>query len=148
MRKLTWCLMAVLLIAAISARAGEQNWLVAGHVTTGTVSTTANCPMFDGYIDELICYAPANVTGTVAIVMVDPVKATEWVLATNAAVLTAHYWRPRVMAPANFEGSTSLTVTNSGDRIPVHGETIKARISTGGHTNQTLMFKVKYSVEP
>ena len=148
MRSSILSLLAVLALLASPSLALEETWLVAGNATNGSVSAAADCPMFKGYLDELICYAPANITGTVAVVMVDPVKATEWVLATNNAVLSKHYWRPRVLAPANFEGATSLTVTNSGDRIPVFNEIIRARISTGGHTNQTLMFKVKYSVEP
>lgn len=143
MRKM---LLIVMLFAALSlCQADDYRTFT---ITTGTNATAAvvgYADSFTGEIDEFSVYTDAGVTGSVAIVAVDPYSENELVLATNSAVTDDVVWRPRIVAPA-VGGATSLTVTNTAtaDRFNALGEKIKVTITGATATGSVFRVFMKF----
>ena len=133
---------AVLACAAASAK--EAVWAIPATVTTSAVTRTSDCQAFVGDLDEVTLYGATSATGTISIALVDPYNSSTLVIATNAALTTGKkVWRPRIAAPV-VAGASALTVTNSGDRFYVSGETLRASLAGVTGTNAVIRFRVKY----
>jgi hypothetical protein len=144
MRKLAITLVVML---ASTVLAGDTVWQLPATVTTSAVNRVADCQAFVGELDEVTIYGAAGATGTLTLSVVDTANSTTLTIATNAALTTAQKtWRPRLVAPA-VTGVAALTVTNSGDRILVSGETLRATLAGVTGTNAVIRFRAKYIKE-
>jgi opacity protein-like surface antigen len=126
-------------LLAASTYASDIVW----DVTSGTnaaASVTANARPVRGALDRIHVYVPAGSTGTVSVIAVSPFGGESVTLASNVATVGERVFVPRI-APTTAAGASAISVTNSGERFVLSGETLRAAISDVSGTNITIRFR-------
>jgi len=129
---------ALALIAATAQ--AEIVWTVQSNPTNAATAVTGSARAFRGELDRIHVYVPANHTGTVTVVMVDPYGGPSSLVATNADTVAHHVFVPRT-TPTLTAGAAGLNVTNTGERITFSGESLLATISDVSNTNIIIRFR-------
>jgi hypothetical protein len=127
------------LLTVSAASAADIVW----DVTSGTNAATAvlgDARAVRGELDRIHVYVPANHTGTVSVVAVSPYGGQSVTIASNAATVGERVFIPRI-SPTTPAGASAVSVTNSGERLVLSGETLRASISDVSRTNITIRFR-------
>jgi hypothetical protein len=130
---------ALALIAGAS-HAADIVWDVRSNPTNAAAVVSANARPVVGELDRIHVYLPANHTGTVSVAVASPFGGAALVVATNEATVGERVFVPRVET-TDEAGAAALSLTNTGHRLVLSGETLTATISDVSSSNVIIRFR-------